>query len=175
MPSSVDVGTFVLIVAGVLFLIARQFREKRAKSFMLALVPLLVAYHTYLSAQTELAHPITSSTLIIVFFVIGVVPGALLGFFRGNLMGLRLDSQTRTVYYTPNVANGLFWLGMLVIKVAAGIGIYMRLDQAGALAALLLAAATTLFLGYVCMTCAVLYWRISRLIGPVGVSSSPAR
>lgn len=176
MSTSLNLGTLALIVAGVLFIVGRQFREKRAKPLMLAIVPLLVAYHTYLSVQAELAHPVVSSGLIITFFIIGVLPGAFLGFFRGNVIRLRLDSQTGQVYYVPSVANAVFWLGMLVIKVVAGVGIYLQVDQASALTALLLAGATTLFLGYVCMTCAILYWRTSRIAGPpLAASGGPSR
>jgi hypothetical protein len=163
MSTSLSLGTLVLIVAGVLFIIARQFREKQAKPLMLALVPLLVAYHTYLGIQQELTHPLVSSTLVVACLAAGVLPGAILGFFRGRVIRLRVEGKTGQVYYAPSLANGLFWLGMLIIKVLAGIGIYLRLDQTGAVPAILLAAATTLFLGYVCVTCAILYWRITHL------------
>ncbi len=162
MSTTLNLGTLALIAAGVIFVIVRQFREKQAKPLMLAIVPLLVAYHTYLSIQ-ELASPIISPSLMVSSLVIGALLGALLGFFRGNVTRMRLDNETGTIYYCPGVANGLFWFGMLVIKVLAGVGLYLRLDRASTSTAVLLAIATGLFLGYVCMTCATLYWRISNI------------
>lgn len=150
----------MLIVAALaIWLIVRQFREQAITPRSLLIYPILIAFYTYTNITGQLAHPFINPAILVGCFIVGLLPGALLGLFRGMRTSLRLDQMSGIVYARPSVTNALLWLGMIALKVLSGVAQYSGFAHTSMLGAILIALTTTIFIGYICTTYLVLYLR----------------
>ncbi len=166
--------TLLIIVAIVVYMVIRQFQERALTPMSLLLFPLLVIYYTYIDIISELAKSPISNALLIVIMIVGLLLGGLLGIYRGNQTLMRFDKVSQRVMAKACTINIVLYLATFVIRIAAGVMLYMHLNSTSVILALLLALLTTFFLGNIVMEKIVLYLR-SRSVGLNPSSAQVAR
>ncbi len=154
--------TGIIILAVVIYMVVRQFQERAIKFPAIFIIPALLTYYTCTIIESELArHTIDPIWLFSGLFV-GLLPGLALGFFRGNLAHLRLDTSTNTVYAKASTLSLIIWFVVLVVRIGAAALAYTPAGQTLFPVVLLLSAMHTLFLGNITAEKYCLYLRSSR-------------
>src|SRR5579859_710789 len=149
--------TILLVLGLVIYMIVRQFQEQAVRFPALLVIPAVLVYYTYTNVVAELTH-----LLIVAGLVVGLILGGVIGWYRGGLARLRLDSATAMVFAKASVLSMVVWCVFFVLKIATSVGFYMGLAQTSVLFALVMAVVTTLFLGNVLAEKARLYQRSTR-------------
>lgn len=154
--------TILLVLAVLIYFIVRQFTEQAVKPLFLILFPLLVIYANYNDISKELSNPLMNVTLVASMVSVGLLLGAAIGWYRGGLTRMRLDSPTQTVFVKATAWSLSLWLVLLIIKIAVGVVLYTGWMHTSLPVLYLLAFASPLFLGNVIAEKARIFWRATH-------------
>jgi uncharacterized membrane protein len=160
--SSTTLTTGVLILAVVIYMITNQFRERPIKPATLIITPALITYYTYTNILAEFAKQVVDPAWLIGALMVGLVPGLVLGFFRGNLAHMRLDAASGKVYARASMLSLILWCLLLVLKIGAAFLTYSPLGKTVLPLILLISILHTLFLGNIVAEKVCLYLRANR-------------
>ncbi|QBD78125.1 DUF1453 family protein [Ktedonosporobacter rubrisoli] len=155
--------TLLIIVVVVIYMIVRQFQEQRITLVSLIILPVLVAYYTFMRATVELSIQIISPSFIMAAMLLGLAVGLPLGLYRGTLPALRKDPETGRILAKRNTLSICIWFLVFLVRVFTVVASYASLTRTSPLIALIAAIMNTLFLGNIVGERVSLFWRASRL------------
>ena len=158
--SSLTIG--IIILAVVIYMLVRQFQERAVQFPGIFVIPGLLTYYTYTNVEVEFTKHVIDPAWLIAALVIGLLPGLTLGFFRGTLAHMRLDTATGRVYAKASTLSLTIWCILLVVKIGAAMLTYSPLGQTLLPLVLLISILHTLFLGNIIAEKYCLYQRAAR-------------
>lgn len=147
MSASSSLITGIIVLAIVIYMIVRQFQERQVTFSGIIIIPAVWAYLTGVNIVVELTKHAIDPTLLIGALIIGLLPGLVLGFYRGNMALLRLDTTADKVYARTTTLSLIIWCILLVVRIGAAVLAYAPVGQTLLPLVLLITVLHALFLG----------------------------
>lgn len=150
----------LVALAVIVFMVVRQFRERQIVFPSIFILPAVLAYYSYTTIIADLAKNIVIPMMFIAALLVGAIAGLLLGYIRGSLARIRLDTRTGQVFAKGTVFSLIIWGVLLIAKIAMGVLTYS--GHPSALLMLASAFVSTFFLGNIFAEAACLLLRSAR-------------